>query len=456
MAESILIIDDEVLTLNNLKRALEKEGYEVLLADSGETGLDAFRKHHPNLVLLDVMLPGIDGITVLRNMKETDLHTVVIMITAYEILEKAVEAMKLGAYDYLLKPFKISDLKTTVARALELQSLKIRVYETVATEKGKYYFDKIIAENSKMKEVIRTAQKVAALDKTTVLITGESGVGKGVLARAIHYNSPRVDEQLLEINCAAIPEGLLESELFGYEPGAFTDARRRKIGLLEKADKGTVFLDEIADMALPLQTKVLKVLEEQSFGRLGSTTPIKINVRIIAASNKDLKGAIRDGTFREDLFYRLNVVPIHIPPMRDRHEDIIPLTLAFIQELNQELHRTYSGISEGAAQIFTEYDWPGNVREMKNVIERIMALHDANEILSEHIPLEIRSHLMQFQDQTTGLHEREQRPQTLQEMEERYIRHVLKATGNNKSQAAKILGIHPTSLFRKLKSMKKS
>jgi len=456
MAESILIIDDEVLTLNNLKRALEKEGYEVLLADSGETGLDAFKKHHPNLVLLDVMLPGIDGVTVLRNIKEMDLHTVVIMITAYEILEKAVEAMKLGAYDYLLKPFKISDLKTTVARALELQSLKIRVYETVATEKGKYYFDKIIAENSKMKEVIQTAQKVAALDKTTVLITGESGVGKGMLARAIHYNSPRVDEQLLEINCAAIPEGLLESELFGYEPGAFTDARRRKIGLIEKADRGTIFLDEIADMALPLQAKVLKVLEEQSFGRLGSTTLIKINVRIIAASNKDLKGAIREGTFREDLFYRLNVVPIHIPPMRDRHDDIIPLALAFIQELNQELHRSYSGISEEAAQVFMEYDWPGNVREMKNAIERIMALHQANEIQTEHIPLEIRSHLMQPQDQTTGLHEQEQRSQTLQEMEERYIRHVLRITGNNKSKAAKILGIHPTSLFRKLKSMKKN
>ena len=455
MAESILIIDDEVLTLNNLKRALAKEGYEILLADSGETGLEAFKKHHPNLVLLDVMLPGIDGITVLKNIKETDAQTVVIMITAYEILEKAVEAMKLGAYDYLLKPFKINDLKTTVTRALELQSLKIRVYETVATEKGKYYFGKIAAENHAMKEIIRTAQKVAALDKTTVLITGESGVGKGILARAIHYNSPRVDEQFLEINCAAIPENLLESELFGFEPGAFTDARRRKIGLIEKADRGTIFLDEIADMPLPLQAKVLKVLEEQSFVRLGSTSSIKINIRIIAASNKNLKEAIREGLFREDLFYRLNVVPIHIPALRDRPEDIIPLALTFVQELNQELHRTYAGISKEAADVFLEYDWPGNVREMKNVIERIMALHEAEEIKLEYIPHEIRSQHMPCQELPGETDEHKQKFITLQDMEEKYIKQILRATSNNKSRAAKILGIHPTSLFRKLKSMKK-
>jgi len=454
MAESILIIDDEVLTLNNLKRALEKEGYEILLADSGETGIEVFKQHRPNLVLVDLMLPGVDGIEVLRQIKGADANTVVIMITAYEILEKAIESMKLGAYDYLLKPFKIGDLKINVARALELQSLKIRVTETVETEKGKYYFDRIIAKNKKMKEVLETARKVAQLDKTTILITGESGVGKELLARAIHYNSPRVDEQFIEINCAAIPEGLLESELFGYEPGAFTDARRRKIGLFEKADHGTIFLDEIADMPLPLQAKILKVLEEQSLTRLGSTSQIKIDVRIITASNRDLQRLTKDGSFREDLFYRLNVVPLAILPLRKRKEDIIPLTLCFITELNKELHRSFRGISEEAAKILLEYDWPGNVRELKNLIERIMALHQAEEIEIEHLPMEIKSRTVVADTEVMRETGDEHEFVTLSELERRYIKKVLEYTEGNKSRAAKILGIHLTSLFRKLKSMK--
>ncbi|KPK73281.1 Fis family transcriptional regulator [candidate division WOR_3 bacterium SM23_60] len=454
MAESILIIDDEVLTLKNLKKALEKEDYEVLLADTGESGIDVYKKHHPNLALVDLMLPGINGIEVLKKIKEMDPNTVVIMITAYEIIEKAVEAMKLGAYDYLLKPFKISDLKATVARGLELQSLRIRVSETVETEKGKYYFDKMIARNKKMIEVVETARKIASLGKTSVLITGESGVGKGLLARAIHYNSPRADQQFIEINCAAIPENLLESELYGYEPGAFTDARRRKIGLFEKADRGTIFLDEIADMPVPLQAKVLKVLEEQSFTRLGGTNVIKIDVRFITASNKDLKKEIQEGNFREDLFYRLNVVPIKIPPLKARTEDIIPLALSFIHELNQELHKSFEGVSEDVAKVLLAYEWPGNVRELRNVIERIMALHHSEEILLEHVPLEIRAPAVRRE--TAVLQETAETQQfvTLDELEMQYIKQVIDFTGGNKSKAAKILGIHITSLFRKLKSMK--
>lgn len=454
MAESILIIDDEVLTLNNLKRALEKEGYEILLADSGETGLEVFKKHRPNLVLVDLMLPGIDGTEVLKQIKEIDANTAVIMITAYEILEKAVQSMKLGAYDYLLKPFKISELKAGVAHALELQSLRVRFSETVETEKGKYYFDKIVAKNKKMIDVLETARKVASLEKTTVLIKGESGVGKELIARAIHYNSPRADKQFIEINCAAIPENLLESELLGYEAGAFTDARRRKIGLFEKADHGTIFLDEIADMSLPLQSKVLKVLEEQSFTRLGGTNPIKIDVRIITATNRDLKKAIKDGDFREDLFYRLNVVPITIPPLRERKEDIISLVLSFVEVFNQELHRSYKGISEDAAKVLIEYDWPGNVRELRNIIERIMALNQAEEILLEHLPAEIKSRKAAPETEViTEIVEKQKFP-SLDELEKNYIKEVLKYTRGNKSKAAKILGIHLTSLFRKLKTLK--
>jgi len=449
MAVSILIIDDEVVTLNNLKRALQREGYEIFLADSGETGLEVFKQNRPNLALVDLMLPGIDGIEVLKQIKSVEPNTLVIMITAYEIIEKAIEAMKMGAYDYLMKPFKISELKSSISRALELQSLRVRVSETVETEKGKFYFDRIVAESKKMADSIRTARRVAPLEKTTVLITGESGVGKGLLARAIHYNSPRVDEPFIDINCAAIPENLIESELFGYEPGAFTDARRRKIGLLEKADHGTVLLDEIADMPLPLQAKILKVLEEQSFTRLGGTNLINIDVRIIAATNKNLKAEMEAGDFREDLFYRLNVVPVAIPALRERQEDIIPLTLAFIEEFNIELHRSYRGVSADAARALREYEWPGNVRELKNIIERIMALHEAEEISIEYLPIEITAPALTIPVIKDSIG-REQWV-SLGELEHNYIKEVLKATGGNKSRAAKILGIHPTSLFRKIK-----
>lgn len=454
MTESILIIDDEILTLNNLKRALDKEGYEIFLADSGEAGLKIFQEQYPNLVLVDLMLPGIDGIEVLRRIKETHENTVVIMITAYEIIEKAVQAMKLGAFDYLLKPFKIGDLKIIVKRALEIQKLKLRISETIETEKGKYYFNRIVAKSKKMIEVLSISRRIAMLDKTTVLIRGESGVGKELLARAIHYNSPRADKPFIEINCAAIPENLLESELFGYEPGAFTDAKRRKIGILEKVDKGTVFLDEIADMPMSLQAKILKVLEEQTFVRLGGVNPIKVDIRIIAATNKDLKTEIDKKNFREDLFYRLNVVPIYIPPLRERIDDIIPLTLNFIHEFNQDLHRAYKGISESAAKILTEYNWPGNVRELKNVVERIMALYDADEIKLEHLPNEMKGSAILPDISVFKTTSEDKKFVSLEELEKEYIKEVLKFTGGNKSKAAKILGIHPTSLFRKLKQKK--
>ncbi|MGD9380710.1 MAG: sigma-54 dependent transcriptional regulator, partial [candidate division WOR-3 bacterium] len=348
--------------------------------------------------------------------------------------------------------FKLTELKVGIARALELQSLRVRVSDTVANEKGKYYFDRITAESKRMIAVLQTARQVAPLEKTTILITGESGVGKGLLSRAIHYNSARAESPFLEVNCAAIPEGLMESELFGYEAGAFTDARRRKIGLLEKADHGTVLLDEIADMPLPLQAKILKVLEEQSFTRLGGTSQISVDVRIIAATNKDLKNEISVGNFREDLYYRLNVVPIAIPPLRERREDIIPLALSFIQEFNVELHCMSKGISDSAAQALTSYDWPGNVRELKNIIERTMALHQADEITAEQLPTEIRvpqDTLLASRDNVEA-----EKWVSLDKLEDEYIKEVLRYTMGNKSKAARILGIHPTSLFRKLKSKK--
>jgi len=449
---SILIVDDEILTLNTLKKALERENYEVYIADSGEKALDIVSTVKPHLILLDLMLPGISGLEVLKHIKTSESETIVIMMTAYEILEKAVEAMKLGAYDYLLKPFKITELKSTIRRSLETLSLRIKIREHLNSQKGKYFFGKIVGESRKIKDVLELAQRVALSDKTTVLLQGESGTGKELLAKAIHYHSPRAKNSIVDINCAAIPDNLMESELFGYEAGAFTDAKKRKLGLLEKGDGGTVFFDEIGDMAESLQAKLLRVLEESTFIRLGGNKTIKVNIRIIAATNKDLSQAVEQGTFRSDLFYRLNVVPIQIPPLRERQEDILALAYSFIQEFNQELKRSYKEISPEAADILLDYPWPGNIRELRNIMERIMSLYVSDIILPTHIPLEIRNFqkftnhkIYADKDITPGLI-------SLDELEKRYIKKVLKETNGNKTRTAKILGIHPTSLFRKLKS----
>ena len=449
---SILVVDDEILTLNNLKKVLEKEGYEVHLADSGEKALGIIETYKPHLILLDLMLPGISGIEVLGRVKERESETIVIMMTAYEILEKAVEAMKLGAYDYLLKPFKINELKNIIHRALETLSLRIRIQEHLKSEKGRYYFGKIVAESKEMKEVVKIAKRVALSEKTTVLLRGESGTGKELLAKAIHYHSPRADKPIIEINCAAIPDNLMESELFGYEAGAFTDAKKRKIGFLERGDEGTVFFDEIGDMSLNLQAKLLRVLEEGTFTRLGGNKQIKVNIRVIAATNKDLAKATEEGKFRSDLFYRLNVVPIRIPPLKERKEDIMPLTLSFIQEFNRELKRSCKGISQEVSQAMMKYPWPGNVRELKNIIERIMSLYLAEEILFSHLPIEIRDYQKYSKEQIIEEIVLLDSFLTLDQLERKYIEKVLERTNNNKTQAAKILGIHPTSLFRKIKS----
>ncbi|MDI6845075.1 MAG: sigma-54 dependent transcriptional regulator [Candidatus Saccharicenans sp.] len=447
---SIMVVDDEILTLNNLKKALEKENYEVILSESGEKALELLESYRPHLILLDLVLPGISGLEVLKKVRETDREIIVIMMSAYEILEKAVEAMKLGAYDYLLKPFKLSDLKATIQRALDTLSLRLRFLEELEKEKSRYYFGKIIAHSKKMKDVLDLAARVAQSDRTTVLLQGESGTGKELLARAIHYHSPRAEKSIVAINCAAIPENLLESELFGYEPGAFTDARRRKTGLLEKADEGTVFFDEIGDMSLALQAKILRVIEDGTFTRLGGIQPVRINVRIIAATNKDLAREVEKGNFRSDLFYRLNVVPIHLPPLRERREDIIPLALFFMEEFNREIKRNFKGLESEAAKVLINYSWPGNVRELRNTIERIMSLYQAETIRFEFLPGEIRQEINP--DEEKILTELSQNWPTLEQLEINYIKKVLERTDYNRSRTAKILGINPATLYRKLKN----
>ena len=321
MAYSVLIVDDEDLTLCTISRGLTAEGFEILTAASGEEALQIFEDEKPDLVLLDIVLPGIDGVEVLRQIRAADPACIVVMMSAYHMVDRAVEAMKLGAYDYLIKPFHLTDLTTTLKRASEMLSLRVRVRDTVETAKGQYDFGRVVTQNPAMRHMLEVARKAAETDHTTILIQGESGTGKGVLARAIHYSSPRANQPLLELNCATLPDALLESELFGFEPGAFTDARRRKEGLLERAHGGTLFLDEIGNMSPSVQAKLLRVLEEGTFLRLGGTKSIKVDVRLVTATNTNLREAVAQGRFREDLFYRLNVVPLFIPPLRERGED---------------------------------------------------------------------------------------------------------------------------------------
>lgn len=456
MAYSILVVDDEALTLRTIGRALQAEGYEVTVAMSGEEAVKAFAQEPTDLALLDVVLPGIDGIEVLRQIKRQNTGTVVLMMSAYHMVDRAVESMKLGAYDYLIKPFHITDLLNTIQRASEMLALRVRVRDTVQTQKTRFDFGRVVTQNEQMREMLEMARKASESDKTTILIQGESGTGKEVLAKAIHYHSPRAQDPLVELNCAALPDTLMESELFGYEPGAFTDARRRKEGLLEKANGGTLFLDEIGNMSFNVQAKLLRVLEEGTFMRLGGTKSITVDVRIIAATNKVLKDAAAKGEFREDLFYRLNVMPLFIPPLRDRPEDILPLALDIMQRYNRDLKKNFVGFTAAAAELLRQYPWPGNIRELKNAIERTMILATQGEIDEDALPEEIRD-FQPLEIRTEDIvSDAEISPTghqfiSLRELEQRYIHDVLNATGNNKTQAARILGIHSTSLMRKLK-----
>jgi two-component system, NtrC family, response regulator AtoC len=456
MSYSVLVVDDEELTLRTISRGLREEGFDVFTATSGEAALTIFAEEKPDLTLLDIVLPGIDGVEVLRRMKQATPAAIILMMSAYHMVDRAVEAMKLGAYDYLIKPFHLADMIATLHRASEMLALRVQVRDNVERARGQYDFGKVVTQNEATRRMLEVAHKAAESDHTTILIQGESGTGKGVFAKAIHYASPRAAMPLLELNCAALPDALLESELFGYEPGAFTDARRRKEGLLERAHGGTLFLDEIANMSASVQAKLLKVLEDGNFMRLGGTRNIKVNVRLIAATNADLKGAVSRGEFREDLYYRLNVVPLDLPPLRERREDIVPLALDLLQHFNRELKKKFTGLTPSAAELLQQYPWPGNIRELKNVMERTMILAPEGDIDAVSLPEEIREFARAGHAEKTATSDETAAGNghplvSLRELEDDYIQEVLVATGNNKTQAARILGIHPTSLLRRLK-----
>ncbi len=388
MSLSILIVDDEPHLPHQFARFLRKHGYEVYTAADGELGLQELQRNTVDLVLLDLRLPKLSGLEVLTQMRKIDPEVPVVILTAYGDVQTAVAAMKLGASDYLLKGFDLDELLIVVQRALETSAMSRELRQLRRERSDNYHFTHIVGHSERMRAVFDLVARVAPSD-TAVLITGESGTGKEVIARAIHEQSLRASGPFHPLNCAAIAHNLLESELFGYERYAFTDAKKQKRGLLELADGGTLFLDEIGEMPLDMQAKLLRVLETRSFFRLGGSQEVKIDVRILAATNRDLERAKMEGTFRADLYFRLAVLEIKLPPLRERPGDILLFASHFIEDFNKLLGRNIRRISPEAQHLLLAYSWPGNIRELKNVIERAMILSSNDELLPAHLPQEI-------------------------------------------------------------------
>ena len=451
MRPSILIVDDDEVMQETLSDVLRKRGYEIFSVGSGNGALSTIKKNVIDLILLDMRLPDIDGLEVLKKIKEFDTEILVIIMTAYSDVQTAVSSMKSGAYDYINKPFELEELKLLIEKGLETKSLINEVRRLHRQQKEKYQNSHIYGVSPQIHYVKELIGMISKTHKTSVLIQGESGTGKELAANAIHYYSKRSDKPLMKINCSAIPDSLLESELFGYEKGAFTDAKNTKKGLIELADGGTLFLDEIGDMNPFLQSKVLRILEGQTFMRVGGEREVKVDVRIIAATNKDLETMVREGLFRKDLYYRLKVMVVEMPPLRDRLEDILLLSNLFIAENNKEYNKNIKGFSEEAKKLLIQYSWPGNVRELKNVIERAMILSDQEVIIPKQLPFELK--------QTEKLHHGNSENQlfairddmSLEKMEKMHLSNVLKRLEWNKSRASKILGVSRATLRAKIK-----
>ena len=385
--KGVLIVDDEVGTRESVKMIL-KHDYEVFLAKNAEEAFLQIKEHSPDVVLLDIILPDIDGLKVLEKVKESDPDLIVIMITATKTIKTAVEAMKLGAYDYVTKPFDIDELRLIISRSLSTQALEKEVKYLRKEIDKSFGIGNIIGKSKAMENIFKVVRQIAD-SKSTVLIMGESGTGKELISRAIHYNSNRKNFPFVTINCAAIPETLIESELFGHERGAFTNAIEKKLGRFEIAQHGTLFLDEIGELSLSTQAKILRFLEGKEFNRVGGSKTIKVEVRLITATNRDLNQLLKKGEFREDLYYRINVVPIVIPPLRERKEDIPMLLEHFIKKFNAENNKNIKGISKEALELMMNYDWPGNVRELENLIERIIALTSNEYIQHNDLPFSL-------------------------------------------------------------------
>ena len=447
----ILVVDDEKSMCEFLEIMLKKEGYDVTSTTSGKKALELLDNNLYSMVFTDVKMPGVDGFEVLRKTKETSPDTVVLMITAYGSPEGAVTAIKEGAYDYITKPFRVEEVKLTIKKSLERSDLireNIRLRQEV---EERYKFWNLIGKSPKMQRVYELVEKVSQT-KANVLITGQSGTGKELVAKAIHYNSARKDRSFITLNCGAIPENLLESELFGHMKGSFTGAIANKRGLLEMAESGTLFMDEIGELTLPLQVKLLRVIQEREFKRVGGTEDIKVDVRIISASNQDLQQKVAQGVFREDLFYRLNVIQIKLPPLRERKEDITLLTNHFIRKYSAETGKEVEGIAPEALELLLSYDFDGNVRELENIIERSITLETSPMITERHIRSYLNERMisrsmppsLEIPEEGMDLNK------VVEDLEKAFILKALENTGGVKKKAAELLGMNFRAMRYKL------
>jgi DNA-binding NtrC family response regulator len=443
VSDSILIVDDDADVLRATGDYFERLGYEVYREDSGEAGLESYQRHRPEVVILDLRLPGLDGMQVLEELRRHD--AAVLLMTGYGDIETAVRAMQLGAENFLTKPVDMPHLAAAVARALDKVRLKRHnalLVSRLAPPSG----DDALGVSGAMRDLTRQVALLAESDRTTVLLTGESGTGKGWVARLIHRLSARRDAPFVDVNCAGLSATFLDSELFGHEKGAFTDAKEMKQGLFETADRGSLFLDEIAELAPELQPKVLKALEDKSFRRLGGTREIQVDVRLIAATNHDIGEAVRSGRFREDLYYRLNVIPLHLLPLRERgREDRLALLNKLFADLRVELPVSPAEISSEALERLLAYEWPGNIREMRNVLERgLIIARGAERIGPEHLPPEL--------GRRAAVGVERMQPASLEEVERKHIERTLRRHGGNRTRAAEELGISRATLINKIKA----
>jgi len=445
----VLVVDDEENFRHILSVILKKEKYEVDTASNGNEALQKISSDAFDQVLCDIRMPGMDGLDFLKEVQKIEAGTSVIMMSAYGTLDTAIEAMKQGAYDYISKPFKPDEVILTLRKAEERERLRKEIELLRKEIKKEYSFDNIVSKNEAMQRIFEVIQKVAQY-KSTVLITGESGTGKEVVARTLHHQSDRSQRPFIPVNCGAIPENLLESELFGHSKGAFTDAIRTKKGLFEEADGGSLFLDEIGELPAQLQVKLLRVLQDGEIRRVGESKSIQIDVRIVAATVKDLVKEVNEGKFRDDLFYRLNVVPVHIPPLRERKEDIPLLITHFIKKHNQSLGKNVTGVEPKALEALMNYKWYGNVRELENTIERAIVLADGESIVPENLPMDIQT----FREKMEILPLSEEEysiKKSSKALEMMLIRRALKRTKGNHTHAARLLEISHRALLYKIK-----
>ena len=446
--QRILVVDDEESLRHMLDSFLSREGYDVTVAENGEEALAILDREPFDVVLCDIRMPKVDGLGLLDGVSKRGLSTTVIMMSAYGTVDTAIEAMKRGAYDYINKPFKSDEVLLTLKKAEEREKLKAECAALRDEMRREYRFDNIVARSESMQGIFRTVRKVAEY-KSTVLIYGESGTGKELIARALHYNSPRANRTFVAVNCGAITETLLESELFGHVKGAFTDANRDKRGLFQEADGGTLFLDEIGEMPLSLQVKLLRVIQEGEVRRVGDTRSIPVDVRLVAATVKDLGEEVKANAFREDLFYRLNVLPITLPPLRDRREDVPLLVEHFLTQCKKRLTRTSATCSAEAMKALMDYTWPGNVRELENAVEHALILSEVDVVEVPNLPLKVRESKDRIRMALASDELSIKKMNRL--VEEELIRRALKVTGGNRTRAAGLLEISHRALLYKLK-----